>query len=226
MLNPRLNMIFEHINASTVADVGTDHAYIPIELMKKGKCSKIIASDISKGPAKIAEEHIKNNGLDIEVRVGPGITVLEEGEVEQIVIAGMGGKLIVDILKDSHEIAKSSKLILQPMNGQYELRKYLLENGFVITDEDIVTEGIKVYNLIETNPSGVPLRYETELDLHLPHFLENHKYYPELKAKKIREFNKIMNGHKKSALNSNAEIIKYYEFLLNEVDCQAFLFYR
>lgn len=219
MLTPRLNLIFEHVSASTVADIGTDHAYIPIELMKKGKCSKIIASDINEGPAKIAEEHIKNNGLDIEVRVGPGITVLEEGEVEQIVIAGMGGKLIVDILKDSYEIAKTSKLILQPMNGQYELRKYLLENGFVITDEDIVTEGIKVYNLIETNPSGVPLRYDKELDLHLPYFLESHKYYPELKAKKIREFNKIMNGHKKSALNSNAEIIKYYEFLLNKVDC-------
>lgn len=213
MLPPRLKLIYDHADSDIIADIGTDHAHIPIKLIKSGKCKKAIASDINEGPAKIAAENIKRENLNIEVRTGPGLTVLNENEVEQIIIAGMGGKLIVDILKESYDIAINSKLILQPMSGQYELRKYLVENNFIITDEDITIEGEKIYNLIKVNPSGISVAYNTEFEFHIPEFLKKHKYYEKLKEKKLREFNKILDGNKKSStLNRNA--IDYYEKMI------------
>lgn len=214
MLPPRLKLIYNHVDADIIADIGTDHAHIPIELIKNGKCKKAIASDINEGPAKIAAENIRNENLDIEVRTGAGLTVLKPNEVQQIIIAGMGGKLIVDILKESHDIAINSKMILQPMSGQYDLRKYLVENNFKIVDEDLITEGEKVYNLIVVNPYGTAVRYNNEFEFHLPEFLKNHKYYPELKEKKLREFHKILNGNKKSS-SINDEAITYYEEMIN-----------
>lgn len=217
MITPRLELIIKHVSENKIADIGTDHAYIPIELIKRGICKSAIATDISTGPAEIAKEHIKNEGLSIDVRIGGGLAVLKPGEVQQIIIAGMGGKMIVSILEDSPEIAKNTKLILQPMNGQYELRKYLTENNFTVTCEDIAAEGEKVYNLIEVNPHGTPVEYDNELDLHLPSFLKGHDYYPRLKAKKLREFNKILEGNKKAA-GENNDVIKYYEELIRSAE--------
>lgn len=209
MLTPRLKMIFSCVTGKTAADIGTDHGYIPIELIKSGKCSKVIATDLCAGPISIAEKNIKAENLDIETRIGNGLSVIKEGEVEDIIIAGMGGKLIVNILSSSPKIAKSGNLILQPMNGQYELRKFLSEKGYSVKYEDIAVEGNKVYNAIVCGKTENPLIYKEEIDYHLPGFLKEHKLYPMLLEKKIREFTKITDGFEKSKEMTEKEKIKY-----------------
>lgn len=216
MLTPRLKLIADFVKGKTVADIGTDHAYIPIELMKNGRCERVIASDVNTGPAEIAENNIKEEGLNIEVRTGSGLSVLLPGEAEDIIIAGMGGKLICEILAAHPEIAKSSRLILQPMNGQYELRSFLLKEGYVISHEDLALEGFKVYNVIICDRMGKPLSYKSETDLHIPEFLKNHIYYSHLKEKKIREFRKIISGYEKSKSNCDEERLNLYRKILSE----------
>ena len=211
MLTPRLNLIFEHVSASTVADVGTDHAYIPIELMKKGKCLKIIASDISKGPAKIAEEHIKNNGLDIEVRVGSGITVLEDGEVEQIVIAGMGGDSIVSILDEAPFVRdRRLRLVLQPMTRSDVLRRYLTENFYEITDEKNVRDGGKIYEVLAAEYRGngyfIPKYSEAELIVGRRDVNEFDSLFLEFVSLKLKKAERKLDGIFSSVLPDRTEI--------------------
>ena len=88
MITPRLEMILRHVTGEICADIGTDHAYIPIELAKRGK--KVIATDIMPGPLAIAEENVAKSGVDIELRLGGGLAPLALGEVDTVIIAGMG----------------------------------------------------------------------------------------------------------------------------------------
>ncbi|MBQ3471996.1 MAG: SAM-dependent methyltransferase, partial [Clostridia bacterium] len=187
MITPRLEMIIKHVRGKTIADIVTDQEYIPIYLIENSLAGYVIASDINKGPLLIAGDNIKNHNLTekIETRLGGGLSVLKENEADTIIIAGMGGILISEIIDADIEIAKKSNLILQPMNAQYELRKYLLSHGFKITNEDIAVEGFKVYNLIEA-ASGEQQPFENDLEYHVPHYLTSHKYFKNLYNKKHR----------------------------------------
>ena len=215
MLTPRTECIMSHVTKRTVADVGTDHAYIPIALIEKNLCDRVIATDIKQGPVDIAKNNIKKYGYEnkIEVRKGAGLVPLNEGECEECIIAGMGGMTIRNILEE--KTLKSCTYILQPMNCQYELRKYLYNNGFEITEEDLAVEGFKVYNIICVK-KGVSTPPKEEIDYHIPPSLLNHKYINELKAKKQREFTKIKSGLEKSA-DSDKELIEHYEMLLGKL---------
>ncbi|MGM9937652.1 MAG: tRNA (adenine(22)-N(1))-methyltransferase [Candidatus Ornithomonoglobus sp.] len=210
MLTPRLNCIINYVNADTAADIGTDHAYVSIELIRSGRAKRVIASDVRKGPLDIAKGHIEKYGLcgRIETRLGGGLSVLEPGEADTIIIAGMGGELIEEIIRQDEAIARASQLILQPMNSQYELRKYLLENGFTIEKEDIECEGHRVYNLLIVK-SGEQKPFEKDIDYHLPPYLYNHEKFGALLDKKQREFIKIIKGLEKS---ENCDIIKLEYF--------------
>ena len=215
MLTKRLNMIISHINGSAVADIGTDHAYIPVQLALGDKAQKIIATDVNKGPLSAAENNVKANDCEgkVELRLGNGLVPLNKGECDTIVIAGMGGELIVTILAESEDVAKSAKtLLLQPMNSQDLLRGFLSENGYEITEEDITTEGFKVYNLIIAR-AGKGREYKDEFDLHLPEYLYNHEKFPKLLAKKKREFEKILTGLNKAKEKNPAEIERYTKLL-------------
>lgn len=199
-ITPRLLNIISHVRGGTAADIGTDHAYVPIELIQRGICTRVIASDVRQGPVDIARDNIRNHKVydKIEVRMGSGLSVLKKGEVDDIIIAGMGGELIRDIIKSDYETAIKSQLILQPMNSQYELRHYLIENGFTIVSEDISVEGFKVYNLIIARAGqGAPFEYDGYY--HLPPYLKGHKHYKALYDKKMREFNKVIDGIKHSS---------------------------
>lgn len=219
LLTPRLNLIKNQVQGNSVADIGTDHGFVPIELVKSGKCTKAIATDINKGPAAIAKANIKKEGLSIDVRVGGGLSTLQKGEVEEIIIAGMGGKLISDILSAHMDIAKSARLILQPMNGQYELRKFLTENGFFVEHEDLALEGFKVYNVIVCSGNkNNSVKYTSELDFHIPSALKNHIHFKHLKEKKIREFSKILRGCNMSKTPVEKEKLEYLENLLSEIE--------
>lgn len=151
-LTPRLEAIGKSIDKyDIVADIGSDHAYLPIYLINNGKAKKAIASDINKGPADISMKRIKKYGLEqyIEVRIGDGLKVLDENEADIIVVAGMGGLLIQNLLNDSIDIARSArKIILQPMRDSRFLIQWLIDNSFQILDGEVIKENNKFYEII------------------------------------------------------------------------------
>ncbi len=218
MITPRLETIIKHVNGKIVADIGTDHAYIPIYLTENNMAEYVIASDIKEGPLSIARENIEGHNLSdkIKTRLGGGLSVLNKNEADTIIIAGMGGILISEILDSDIEIAKNARLILQPMNAQYELRKYLLSHGFKITDEDIAVEGFKVYNIIIAE-NGKQEPFENDFEYQIPRYLKPHKYFKNLYDKKYREFTKVINGIENSN-DTDEEKLKLYKYWLKELE--------
>lgn len=149
----RLNKIAEKVTTNgIVADIGTDHAYIPIFLYKNNKIKSAIACDISKGSLQKANINISKYNLSnyIETRLSNGLEKIHlEDNVDTIIIAGMGGMLMIDILQKGIEIAKNcNKLILQPQKDIPEVRKFLHQNNFIIEDEDMIIDENKFYNII------------------------------------------------------------------------------
>ena len=140
---------------SRLADIGTDHGYIPIALVQKGRIPSALAMDVGKGPLSRAREHIHSQGLDtyIETRLSDGLTELHEGEADTVLIAGMGGMLMKRILEGGgHCLSSVGELILQPQSEIHLVRKFLAEHGYQITDEDIVLEDGKYYPILRAVP--------------------------------------------------------------------------
>ncbi|MGX4600639.1 tRNA (adenine(22)-N(1))-methyltransferase [Faecalimicrobium sp. JNUCC 81] len=149
-----------------VADIGTDHGYIPVYLLNKGHVDFSILADVNKGPLENARGEVRHNKLldKVDLRLGSGIEVLEVNEVDEVIIAGMGGILISELLEAKTEVAHSvEKLILQPMQAQDELRKYLLNNGYEIIDEVLVKEDFRIYEIIVTKYTGKNTVVEDEI---------------------------------------------------------------
>lgn len=134
-----------------IADIGTDHGYIPVYLLNKGHVDFAILADVNKGPLENARSEVRHNNLTdkVDLRLGSGIEVLNENEVDEVIIAGMGGILISELIEAKKSVAHNlDKLILQPMQAQDELRKYLLNNGYEILDEVLVKEDFRIYEII------------------------------------------------------------------------------
>ena len=151
-LSKRLKVCADMVSKGCrIADIGTDHAYLPIFLAKNKLISKAIASDINQGPLKIAKRNIYQNGLEnvIETRLSEGLKNIDENEVDEIIIAGMGGNLISEILdKCKYKNRFNKKFILQPMTCEYDLRLYLCNNGYFIEDERAIFCKNKVYTVM------------------------------------------------------------------------------
>ncbi len=157
-LSDRLQAIANMVNpGETVADIGTDHGFLPISLWEKGISPHVILSDIKKGPLEKARENISKHcpEEDFDIRLGGGLATLNSGEADVIVIAGMGGQLIAEILSEKLTIARSAKrLIFQPRNSQNKLRKWLCDNDFNIVDEVLVREGKYICEVIAAEPNN------------------------------------------------------------------------
>lgn len=153
-ISDRLNTIANQVKYRTMADIGTDHAYIPIYLCQNELIDYAIASDINKGPLKKANENIKKFMLEAKISLvlGNGLEKINPSEIETVVIAGMGGNLIIDILNNNLEMVKQLKqLVLQPQLDIYELRKYIHSIGFSIENEQMIIEEGKYYNIINAS---------------------------------------------------------------------------
>ena len=152
-LSKRLQAVADLVSDGlVVADVGTDHGYIPIYLLETGKCVKAFAMDVNKGPLLRAKEHIAEHGLEgmIETRLSDGVKQLQVGECDAVVIAGMGGALTVKILDEGKEVFKSLKeFILQPQSELSKVREYLYEQGYSIIAEDMAWEDGKFYPMMK-----------------------------------------------------------------------------
>ena len=133
---------------ASVADIGTDHGYVPIYLVENGIASKVIALDVNQGPLNRARMHIVGHGLGdrIETRLSDGLAMIRPGEVDTVIASGMGGPLTIRILQEGKEVADQlNALILQPQSEICRVRRFLTENGYRIEQEDMVLEDGKYY---------------------------------------------------------------------------------
>lgn len=188
-----------------LADIGTDHGYIPVYLLNKNIINFAILADINKGPLENARKEVKMNKLEdkVALRLGSGIEVLECGEVDEIIIAGMGGILIGDLLEANKEVAhQTERLILQPMQAQDELRKYLFNNGYEILEEYLEKEDFRLYEIIVAKYTGKNTEVEDEIYYEIgKKLLENKdELFVEFINNKIKKYNNIIEklGDKES----------------------------
>lgn len=136
---------------SIVGDIGTDHGYIPVYLIKNNISKYIIATDISQGSLNKAINYVKELQLEekIETRLGNGLEILKPFEIDTVIIAGMGGLLIKEILEKNQELTNSiTNFIFQPMIASRELREFLINNKFKIITESLAKEDDKFYEII------------------------------------------------------------------------------
>jgi len=152
------------IDGHSIADIGTDHGYVPMLLMKEGRSPHVIMSDISEGSLAKAKEtfaavHLNDKVSESDFRIGDGLQTIEAGEVDEIIIAGLGGNTIKSILADDEQKSRSfGRLILQPRKHSGTLRYYLYTHGWDIESENLAEEGKFACEIITAVPCGFTLR--------------------------------------------------------------------
>ncbi len=148
-LSKRLQAVADLVSEGlVVADVGTDHGYIPIYLIETKKSPKAFAMDVNKGPLLRAKEHIAEHGLEayIETRLSDGVQALKKGECDCVVVAGMGGALTIKIMEEGKDIFRNLKeFVLQPQSELQKVRAYLYQNAYSIVEENMVLDDGKFY---------------------------------------------------------------------------------
>ncbi len=188
-------------DGSRVADIGTDHAYLPTALILSGKIPSAVAADLRKGPLENALETVRSNHIEdrIQLRLSDGLKCVSPDDADDIVIAGMGGILISEILTAAEWVKDEKyKLILQPQSHDEDVRKYLFANGFEITDEAVCFEDSKVYICIGAAYTGsVTSHTEAEIMFGslLTHNDEAAEAFKNKKLKRITARLSALNAH-------------------------------
>lgn len=169
MIDARINTMINFVaSGSRVADIGADHGYLAIELVKTHRADYVIATDKNFGPLEAAKKNISAAGLEdvIETRLGDGLQVLSVGEVDTICIGGMGGALICAILEESPQIFSSTEnFIFQPMNAADKLKNYLTNKNFYIADIDLAESGGIIYEIIFATKSERKISARKKFDI-------------------------------------------------------------
>lgn len=203
-----------------VADIGTDHAYIPVWLVENGIATCAIAMDINQGPIMRAEENIRRFSLEdkISTRLSNGMEQLLPGEADTVIIAGMGGMLINEILAAGKHVYPSvHRFILQPMTAIEETRKYLEEHGFLIENEKLAQEEDKIYCVLSVVRGQMQI--ENEIGYYVgKKLIENRD--PLLSAYvngKIYEYEKAIASLKKASGEHTKERLTHFEYLSREM---------
>lgn len=217
-IDARLEKCAGFLRFCKMADIGTDHAYLPVFAYQKGMIKSAIACDIGKGPLESAEKTILKYGLSdkIETRLCDGLSGVSPDEADDIVIAGMGGELISKIISDAPWLSsKEKRLILQPMTFEPFLRSFLLENMFEITAEEAVIASGKVYTVICAQYTDKPIKTD-ELYEYIGKIKgeteEDKKYI----IKVISRLEMKLRGLNITGKNEEAKHIKYIISKLNE----------
>ncbi len=215
---PRLKALADMVGCeSVVADIGCDHAYLSILLVQSKAAGRVIASDVAMGPVGRARSNIEKFGLgsQIVLRLGDGLSTLRAGEAGAIVIAGMGGRLIAQLLDDGADIARQTdRLILQPMTDAPVLRRYLYENGYAITAESLAAEKNRFYHIIQAGRG--PTQQYSDFDCHLsPALMQSAPglLLPYLK-KRQRQLESILRALEKSPRQH--DLRAHYQTLLTD----------
>ena len=215
-LSPRLLKIASLVpKGSKLADVGTDHGYIPLYLLKNNIIEYALAMDINPMPLQKAEDNITSAGFGnmCDFRLSNGLEKLNPNEVDIVVIAGMGGILMQDILSQGKKaITPNTKFILQPMIAPIELRTFLYENGFNIENEYVIREDNKFYNIMYVSvgsyaPSEKDLIIGKNLKINSCEIFEDYINY------RTKVCTNIIKGIEKSKNPDNAELAKQKNYL-------------
>lgn len=211
---------------SIVADIGTDHGYIPIYLIRKMISKKVIATDISKASLNKTIQSIKGTKIEkkISTRLGNGLEVIKPFEVDTVIMAGMGGILIRDILEKDKDTAHSiCNFILQPMVASKELREYLMDNNYEIVDEELVKEDGRFYEILYAKKGLAYIDDDIYLEIGkkliekqdplLKEFLEYKILMIKEVLEKIKGAESLKTEERRSELNKS--LTKYREVLRN-----------
>lgn len=158
-LDARLSTVASLVREGVrVADIGTDHAYLVAYLIKKGVCPCGIAADLRKGPLENARQTVIEEGLSdkVELILSDGLENIEENSCDDIVIAGMGGNLIAEILSKAQWIKNENiNIVAQPMTHAEVLRQFFIDNGFEIAEEKTATDGRRYYCVMSAHYTGL-----------------------------------------------------------------------
>lgn len=201
-LSKRLMKIASYVEpCKAIADIGTDHGYIPIYLVKSNICEKAIASDINKGPIEKATTNVRFEGLskNIKCLLGPGLKPVKKGEVNGVIVAGMGGNLTRDILvEDLEKVKLYDFLILQPAQNPEVLREYLYNNNFQVINEDLILDEGKFYELfkVKYNENAKKIDVKDELFYEISPILLGNK-------------NSLIDSYIKSKIERYENIVSY-----------------
>jgi tRNA (adenine22-N1)-methyltransferase len=167
-LSYRLEMVAKYIPTGySMADIGSDHAYLPCHVVHNGKVPFAVAGEVVEGPYKSAKSQVEAEELTnkISVRKGNGLEVISPGEVDCITIAGMGGSLIASILEDGKDkLEHVKRLILQPNISAISVRIWLIDNGWELIDEAILEEDEKIYEVLVAEKGDVKRPYVKGLE--------------------------------------------------------------
>lgn len=215
VLSDRLQAIADFVLPDeSIADIGTDHGFVPIVLLESGRVPFAVLSDINEGPVEKAKSHLAEHSIPesrYALRHGDGLLTVEPFEVSTVIIAGMGGENIIDIL--AFDIAKTKsfkRLILQPRKRPDLLRKWLYENGFSIIYEKLVKEQEKICEIIVAEPAVSPVRVPCDInEFYLPEKMRADVLFDEFLSEYIRKLHVVLDNMDNS--ESAAEIRRPWE---------------
>ncbi|WP_413308720.1 tRNA (adenine(22)-N(1))-methyltransferase TrmK [Bacillus sp. 1P10SD] len=222
-LSMRLETVAKYVPAGArIADIGSDHAYLPCYLAKNTGISFAVAGEVAAGPYHLAERNVHSEGLSstISVRMGNGLEVIQPGEVDYITIAGMGGSLITSILENGKEKLESVKrLILQPNISAISIRRWFMENNWELVAEEIMEEDGKIYEVLvgEKGDPSKPYQDQFESGLLLGPFLSR-KQEPAFQKKwtmEIKNWKRIVEQLEDAG--ETAETLEKKQELLNKI---------
>ncbi len=207
-----------------LADIGTDHAYLPVWLLEQGKIASAIAGDIAEGPCLAAKNTVSMHAMKgkVEVRLGSGLEVLQAGEADCIAIAGMGASTMIEILEADMPLAVEAKrLVLQPMAGAASLRKWLIQNGWHIFAEDLVADGRHLYEIMAVERGESEAFSDAVLEIG-PSLIEaKHPLLAKQFARQINNYKKLLANMGKSEQARASEKYIAWEKLVQELEALA-----
>ena len=227
-LSDRLRQICRLVRpAEIAADIGTDHGLVPIKLLSEGICPYVIMTDVRKGPLEKARQNLESAGIGSErydLRLGSGLSVLRPGEVSTVIIAGMGGELIAELLEAEKEKAASYKrLVLQPRSRAYALRRWLNDNNYYVNHESLAAESARISEIIvaELTPCDSPERFCSETDFIVPPLLADRgdPLLGRFLDIKIRQAGVVLAELRKSSYDVDDKI-RYWESRMEELNAK------
>lgn len=214
-LSKRLEMVASFVpEGSCIADVGTDHGFVPIFLAQKKRIRHGVAIDVKQGPLRRARDHIQNYGLEkiLETRLSDGVKELNSGEADTVIMAGIGGQLTIHILEDGKPLWDTiDHWILSPQSDVEKVRRYLAEHGFAIEREEMVKEDGKYYIVMDVVKGSMDLLQPWE-SFYGPILIRNNhpvlKEFLEQEKKSLKEILKNLSEETSEKARERTEQLK------------------